>query len=177
MSLTSSARRSPRDATWHSASHMSLGYTQILEGGHHPTWGMPELPARSSAALMLGFGCGMMQPRNALSSSIQAQHSIHPQLLVPGQINKSNLSASELDGAPLIRGCKWHRGTEPWAALGSAEAAQSAEQHGMGNQSGFQPYVQLMSMQTGGKPTITEWHVITVLLSELQVRRPTTPRR
>ena len=44
MSLTSNTGHSPRDADAHSTGHtghMSLGYTHILEGGHHPAWGAP----------------------------------------------------------------------------------------------------------------------------------------
>lgn len=39
MSLNSNTEHSPRDATAHSTGHITLGYTQILEGGRHPAWG------------------------------------------------------------------------------------------------------------------------------------------
>ena len=42
MSLNSNTGHSPRDADAHNTGHMSLGYTHILEGGHHPAWGEPS---------------------------------------------------------------------------------------------------------------------------------------
>ena len=45
MSLNGNLGRSPGDADAHSTGHtghMSLGYTHILEGGHHPAWGAPS---------------------------------------------------------------------------------------------------------------------------------------
>lgn len=51
MSLTSNTGHSPRDATAHSTSHMSVGYTQVLEGGHHPAWGESIHPASLTALI------------------------------------------------------------------------------------------------------------------------------
>lgn len=51
MSLTGNTGHSPLDATAHSTSHMSVGYTQVLEGGHHPAWGEPIHPTSLTARM------------------------------------------------------------------------------------------------------------------------------